>query len=98
MALSARQCKIVQVIEDSVRSNGYGPSLREIADAVGLASTSSVSYQLSVLVEKGDLTREAKRPRTAVIRGQGLPQESPAPRRVNPAPRRVNPAPRRESP
>jgi repressor LexA len=66
--LSARQCKIVQVIEDSVRCNGYVPSIREIAEAVGLASTSSVSYQLSVLVEKGYLTREARRPRTAVLR------------------------------
>ena len=66
--LSARQCKIVQVIEDSVRSNGYVPSIREIAEAVGLASTSSVSYQLSVLAEKGYLTREARRPRTAVLR------------------------------
>src|ERR1700761_5470557 len=67
-ALSARQWKIVQVIEDSFRCNGYGPSLREIAGAVGLASTSSVSYQLSVLAEKGYLTREARRPRTAVLR------------------------------
>ena len=67
--LSARQCKIVQVIEDSVRCNGYVPSLREIAKAVGLASTSSVSYQLSALAEKGYLTREARRPRTAVLRG-----------------------------
>jgi repressor LexA len=50
------------------RCNGYGPSLREIAEAVGLASTSSVSYQLSVLAEKGYLTREARRPRTAVLR------------------------------
>src|SRR6202008_3596080 len=68
--LSARQCKIVQVIEDSVRCNGYVPSLREIAKAVGLASTSSVSYQLSVLAEKGYLTREARRPRTAVLRNR----------------------------
>jgi repressor LexA len=67
-ALTPRQGKIVRIIEDSVRSNGYGPSLREIAQAVGLASTSSVSYQLSVLEEKGYLTREAGRPRTAVIR------------------------------
>jgi len=67
-ALTPRQGKIVRIIEDSVRSNGYGPSLREIAEAVGLASTSSVSYQLSVLEEKGYLTREAGRPRTAVIR------------------------------
>ena len=64
--LSDRQCKIVQIIDDSFRCNGYGPSLREIAEAVGLASTSSVSYQLSVLAEKGYLTREARRPRTAV--------------------------------
>ena len=68
LGLSARQYKIVQVIEDSVRCNGYVPSLREIAKAVGLASTSSVSYQLSVLAEKGYLTREARRPRTAVIK------------------------------
>ena len=66
--LSARQCKIVRVIEDSARSNGYAPSIREIGDAVGLASTSSVSYQLSVLEVKGYLSREAGRPRTAVLR------------------------------
>ena len=75
--LSARQCKIVQVMEDSVRSNGYGPSLQEIARAVGLASTSSVSYQLSQLARKGYLTREAGRPRTAVIRGPGQRQPDP---------------------
>src|SRR5581483_5040285 len=68
LGLSARQGKIVQIIEDSVRCNGYGPSLREIAEAVGLSSTSSVAYQLSVLEKKGHLTREAGRPRTAVLR------------------------------
>src|ERR1700752_4028679 len=86
-ALSPRQCKIVQVIEDWVRRNGYGPSLREIADAVGLASTSSVSYQLSVLAGKGYLTREAGRPRTAVLKNpvqrpahQGLEGKRPQPK------------------
>jgi repressor LexA len=78
--LSARQCKIVRVIEDSVRSNGYGPSLREIAEAVGLASTSSVSYQLSTLERKGYLTREAGRPRTAVIKNPGQPPGEAPPR------------------
>src|SRR5689334_20522636 len=68
LGLSPRQGKIVQIIEDSVRCHGYGPSLREIAEAVGLASTSSVAYQLSVLEKKGHLTREAGRPRTAVLR------------------------------
>ncbi len=84
-ALSARQWKIVRVIEDSVRCNGYGPSLREIAEAVGLASTSSVSYQLSVLAEKGYLTREAGRPRTAVIRGGTERERGPeSPRPASP--------------
>jgi repressor LexA len=73
--LSARQGKIVQVIEDSMRCNGYVPSLREIAQAVGLASTSSVSYQLSELARKGYLTREAGRPRTAVIRSPRAGQD-----------------------
>jgi repressor LexA len=77
--LSARQGKIVQVIEDSVRSNGYVPSLREIGQAVGLASTSSVSYQLSVLARKGYLTREAGRPRTAVIRSPAQRPAAPRP-------------------
>jgi repressor LexA len=91
--LSARQCKIVRVIEDSVRSNGYGPSLREIAEAVGLASTSSVSYQLSTLERKGYLTREAGRPRTAVIKGPSLPAEGPALVRPPGAGHRVTPVP-----
>jgi repressor LexA len=77
--LSPRQYKIVQVIEDCVRSNGYVPSLREIAQAVGLASTSSVSYQLSVLAEKGYLTREARRPRTAVLRNPAQRPAGPPP-------------------
>jgi repressor LexA len=72
--LSDRQGKIVQVIESSVRSKGYVPSLREIAEAVGLASTSSVSYQLSELAKKGYLTRAAGRPRTAVVRRPGQRQ------------------------
>jgi repressor LexA len=71
--LTPRRRRIVQVIEDSVRSNGYPPSMREIGEAVGLASTSSVSYQLSVLEEKGYLRREARRPRTAAVRTSAHP-------------------------
>ena len=66
--LTPRQRRIVEVIEDSVRCHGYAPTLREIGDAAGLASTSSVAYQLSVLKQKGRLSREAGRPRTAVLR------------------------------
>src|SRR5580700_5489771 len=60
--------KIVEVIDDSVRRHGYAPSMREIGEAVGLASTSSVSYQLSVLEREGYLSREARRPRTPALR------------------------------
>jgi repressor LexA len=63
--------KIVRVIEESVRSRGYSPSMRKIGDAVGLASTSSVSHQLSVLQAKGYLIREAGRPRTMILRLPG---------------------------
>jgi repressor LexA len=66
--LTLRQLKIVQVIDDRMRRDGYPPTLREIGDAVGLASASSVSYQLSSLERKGYLSRGAGRPRTAVVR------------------------------
>ncbi|HEY2578861.1 MAG TPA: transcriptional repressor LexA [Streptosporangiaceae bacterium] len=72
--LTPRQRRIVQVIEDSIRLNGYPPTLREIGDAAGLASTSSVSHQLSSLVKKGYLSRDARRPRTAVV----CPLDDPA--------------------
>jgi repressor LexA len=66
--LTARQCAIIQVIRDSVVRDGYAPTLREIGEATGLASISSVSYQLSTLERKGYLSRDAGRPRTAVVR------------------------------
>ena len=66
--LTRRQRKIIQAIEDSMRRYGYAPTMREIGEAAGLASTSSVSYQLSVLAKKGYLSRGAGRPRTAVLR------------------------------
>ena len=68
--LTPRRRQIVEIIDDSVRRNGYPPSMREIGEAVGLASTSSVSYQLSVLEQEGYLSREAGRPRTAALRAR----------------------------
>ena len=75
--LTPRQRKIVQVIEDGMRSNGYPPTLREIGDAAGLASTSSVSYQLANLQQKGCLTRGTGRPRTAVVPFRAAPAAGP---------------------
>jgi repressor LexA len=65
--LTPRQRKVLQAVEDSVRRNGYPPSMREIGEAAGLASTSAVSHQMSVLEKKGRLSREVRRPRTAVV-------------------------------
>ena len=69
--LTTMRRRIVQVIEESTRSRGYPPSIREIGDAVGLTSTSSVSHQLGVLEADGYLIREAGRPRTMVLRVPG---------------------------
>jgi repressor LexA len=66
--LTWRQRKILQAIRDSVQKRGYPPSMREIAEAVGLISTSSVSYQLSILERKGYLHRDVRRPRTVEVR------------------------------
>jgi len=72
-SLTPRQSKIIQVIEDSMQRCGYAPTLREIGEAAGLASTSSVSHHLSSLEKKGYLSRGAGRPRTAVVRPTSAP-------------------------
>jgi repressor LexA len=76
--LTPRRRRIVEVIEDSVQRNGYAPSMREIGEAAGLASTSSVAYQLSVLEKEGYLSREARRPRTAALRASPPAAVEPA--------------------
>ncbi|MCW2541751.1 MAG: SOS-response transcriptional repressor, LexA [Frankiales bacterium] len=66
--LTARQRVILTVIRDSVEKRGYPPSMREICDAAGLASTSSVSHQLAVLEQKGFIRRDPNRPRALDVR------------------------------
>jgi repressor LexA len=75
--LTWRQRKVLHVIRDSVQRRGYPPSMREIGEAVGLTSTSSVSYQLSTLQSKGYLRRDAGRPRTVEVRLPGHPAVRP---------------------
>jgi len=69
--------KIIRVIGDSVRNRGYPPSLREIGEAVGLASVSSVSYQMTALKAMGYVSHQAGRPRTAVLRMPGPDDAGP---------------------
>jgi repressor LexA len=66
--LTERQRTILQVIRASVTNRGYPPSIREIGDAVGLTSTSSVAHQLRTLERKGFLRRDPNRPRAVDVR------------------------------
>ena len=67
--LTERQRTILEVIRASVTQRGYPPSIREIGDAVGLTSTSSVAHQLRTLERKGFLRRDPNRPRAVDVRG-----------------------------
>jgi SOS-response transcriptional repressor LexA len=75
--LTWRQRKILRAIRESVQKRGYPPSMREIGDAVGLTTTSSVAYQLSTLQRKGYLHRDVGRPRTMEVRLPGRPPVRP---------------------
>ncbi|MGN6427334.1 transcriptional repressor LexA [uncultured Leifsonia sp.] len=65
--LSEKQLAILDVIQRSVSQRGYPPSMREIGDAVGLSSLSSVTHQLNQLELSGYLRRDPNRPRALEI-------------------------------
>ncbi|MFT3874254.1 MAG: transcriptional repressor LexA [Nocardioides sp.] len=65
--LTPRQQRVLAHIKDSIEKRGYPPSMREIGEAVGLTSSSSVSHQLKVLQEKGFLKRDPHRPRAIEV-------------------------------
>ena len=69
--LTPRQRKVLEVIRDSVERRGYPPTVREIGEAVGLTSTSSVSYQLLTLQKKGFLRKDPSKPRAVDVRLPG---------------------------
>jgi repressor LexA len=65
--LTPRQTKVLLSIKDAIEKRGYPPSMREIGQAVGLTSSSSVAHQLRVLEEKGFLKRDPNRPRALEV-------------------------------
>lgn len=65
--LTPRQRRVLEVIRDSVERRGYPPSMREIGEAVGLTSTSSVAHQLGTLQRRGFLRRDPNRPRAVEV-------------------------------
>ncbi|HET9654652.1 MAG TPA: transcriptional repressor LexA [Kineosporiaceae bacterium] len=83
--LTPRQRLVLETIRDAVDRRGYPPSMREIGEAVGLTSPSSVAHQLATLERKGYLRRDPNRPRAievtlpsgaraATLRGGGVPE------------------------
>ncbi|PWI13191.1 repressor LexA [Streptomyces sp. Act143] len=71
--LTSRQAAIVRYITETVARQGYPPSMREIGQAVELASTSSVAHQLMVLERKGVLYRDPHTPRAYQVRPSWAP-------------------------
>ncbi|QAY62321.1 transcriptional repressor LexA [Xylanimonas allomyrinae] len=65
--LTPRQQRVLETIRTSVETRGYPPTMREIGEAVGLASPSSVKHQLMTLERKGYLRRDPNRPRAMEV-------------------------------
>jgi repressor LexA len=87
--LTPRQRKVLEVIRDSVERRGYPPTVREIGEAVGLTSTSSVSHQLMTLQKKGFLRKDPSKPRAVDVRMPGevaQAQDEAAERAAHPQP------------
>jgi repressor LexA len=83
--LTPRQRKIMEFLRNWGAEHGYPPSVREIGEAVGLVSPSSVAYQLKALERKGYLRRDPNRPRAVDVRpaselvDEELDERRPAP-------------------
>ena len=85
--LTPRQRRVLEVIRDWVERLGYPPSVREIGEAVGLTSTSSVAHQLRALERKGYLRRDPNRPRAVGVRPADIvADEEPPPAAEPPRP------------
>ncbi|MCM0639157.1 transcriptional repressor LexA [Cellulomonas sp. zg-Y766] len=65
--MTTRQRLVLETVRASVEQRGYPPSMREIGDAVGLTSPSSVKHQLTSLERKGYLRRDPNRPRAIEV-------------------------------
>jgi repressor LexA len=78
--LTRRQHDILHAIRRLTQESGHAPSIREVAEAVGLSSPGSLDYQYGVLMTKGHLRRVRGQPRTVEVR---LPGEADFPVRAS---------------
>ncbi|MDH6129931.1 transcriptional repressor LexA [Kitasatospora sp. GP82] len=77
--LTDRQRAVIRVIRESVQQRGYPPSMREIGQAVGLSSTSSVAHQLKTLEKRGFVYTDPHRPRAYCVADDRLGDKLPLP-------------------
>ncbi|WP_377889153.1 transcriptional repressor LexA [Alkalihalobacillus sp. R86527] len=83
MKLSKRQQDILDFIKVEVKQKGYPPSVREIGEAVGLASSSTVHGHLARLEKKGYIRRDPTKPRAIEVLGLEETIDIPRPETVN---------------
>jgi repressor LexA len=65
--LTERQRQVLQFIKDEIRAKGYPPSVREIGEAIGLSSSSTVHGHMARLEEKGYIRRDPTKPRAIEV-------------------------------
>jgi repressor LexA len=68
LQLTKRQQEILRVVQDHIARHGYPPTVREIGDAVGLTSSSTVHAHLQALESRGALKRDPTKPRAIDLR------------------------------
>ena len=78
MELTDRQRQVLDYIREKVAERGYPPSVREIGEAVGLSSPSSVHSHLNSLVEAGYIKRDPSKPRAIMVVDRDLEAVAPA--------------------
>lgn len=75
--LTERQRQVLQFIKEEIAKKGYPPSVREIGEAIGLSSSSTVHGHMARLEEKGFIRRDPTKPRAIEV----LDEDYGAPRR-----------------
>ncbi|MGH9108270.1 MAG: transcriptional repressor LexA [Acidimicrobiales bacterium] len=84
--LSRKRQQILEYIGDCLRERGYPPSVREIGEAVGLASSATVHSHLAVLQREGYLRRDPTKPRAIQVRYEPSSKVAMAPGPVRQVP------------
>ena len=73
--ITDKQMKVLEYVKDQIRKKGYAPSVREICQALGLKSTSTVHGYLARLQKKGLIKKDPLKPRTITIPDEDTSKE-----------------------